>query len=85
MRESRRFRKKPVEVDAWQWNGRATSGERPEWLNGSKVSADYFEGVLRNTLEGIMTASAGDWIIRGTEGELYPCKPGIFESIYEPA
>lgn len=37
------------------------------------------------TLEGTMTASEGDWIIRGVKGELYPCKPDIFEATYEPA
>lgn len=36
------------------------------------------------TLEGVMIASPGDWIIRGTEGELYPCKPPVFERKYEP-
>ncbi|EEG24790.1 hypothetical protein EIKCOROL_00563 [Eikenella corrodens ATCC 23834] len=36
-----------------------------------------------NTLEGVMTASQGDWIIRGIHGELYPCKPDIFEQTYE--
>lgn len=37
------------------------------------------------TLEGDMTVSAGDWIIRGVKGELYPCKPDIFAATYEPA
>jgi hypothetical protein len=37
------------------------------------------------TLEGVMTARLGDWIIRGTAGEFYPCKPEIFAQIYEPA
>lgn len=36
------------------------------------------------TLEGTMTASPGDWIIRGVKGEFYPCKPDIFEATYEP-
>ena len=35
------------------------------------------------TLEGVMTASPGDWIIRGVEGEEYPCKPSVFEKTYE--
>jgi hypothetical protein len=35
------------------------------------------------TLEGVMTASPGDWIIRGVQGEFYPCKPDIFEATYE--
>jgi hypothetical protein len=36
------------------------------------------------TLEGVMTASPGDWIITGVKGEQYPCKPDIFEATYEP-
>ena len=36
------------------------------------------------TLEGVMHASPGDWIITGVNGEKYPCKPGIFEKTYEP-
>src|SRR5258708_3640025 len=41
--------------------------------------------VLIPTLEGTMTAIAGDWIIRGVAGEFYPCKPAIFEKTYESA
>jgi len=37
-----------------------------------------------STLEGQMTANPGDWIITGIKGELYPCKPDIFEATYEP-
>lgn len=37
-----------------------------------------------DTLEGKMTASPGDWIITGVNGEQYPCKPDIFEKTYEP-
>ena len=37
------------------------------------------------TLEGTMHAQAGDWLIRGVKGELYPCKPDIFEATYEVA
>jgi hypothetical protein len=36
------------------------------------------------TLEGTMRARVGDWIIRGVKGELYPCKPDIFATTYEP-
>lgn len=35
------------------------------------------------TLEGTMTAEPGDWIITGVKGEIYPCKPDIFEATYE--
>jgi len=37
------------------------------------------------TLEGTINATPGDWIIRGVKGELYPCKPDIFDATYEPA
>lgn len=38
-----------------------------------------------STLEGVMQANPGDWIITGVKGEMYPCKPDIFEATYEPA
>ena len=41
------------------------------------------EGLYIQTLEGRMKASPGDWIIRGTEGEFYPCKPSVFERKYK--
>ena len=40
---------------------------------------------LVGTLEGVMQAKPGDWIIRGVQGEFYPCKPDIFAATYEPA
>lgn len=42
-------------------------------------------GLLIPTLEGTMLATENDWVIRGVKGELYPCKPDIFEATYEPA
>jgi hypothetical protein len=41
-------------------------------------------GLLIPTLEGLMLARQNDWVIRGVNGELYPCKPDIFEKTYEP-
>ncbi len=80
-----KYRSKVVEIEAWQWDGKATSSDRPEWMRGPEIRADHNEQILRiATLEGVMTAQAGDWIIRGTEGELYPCKPSVFERKYEP-
>lgn len=79
------FRKIPVEVEAWQWDGVSTSPERPEWLRGPDVTADHFETVLLiQTLEGKMIATKGDWIIKGVKGEIYPCKPDIFAKTYQP-
>jgi len=80
-----RFRKKPVVIEAWQWDGVSTAPERPGWLTG-KVKADHNEQTLSiATLEGTMVATVGDWIIRGVKGEVYPCKPDIFAATYEPA
>ena len=41
--------------------------------------------IFIRTLEGEMTATQGDWIIKGVKGEFYPCKPDIFAATYEPA
>ena len=49
-----------------------------------KVHGDGPFGIAIETLEGVMIASPGDWIIRGVQGEFYPCKPNIFDATYEP-
>lgn len=89
------FRKKPVVIDAVQWNGVSFSAEFPSWIRDgiSLPAPDLVPGKIFRigdnlhiaTLEGEMTASPGDWIIRGIKGEIYPCKPDIFEATYEPA
>lgn len=50
----------------------------------SDSQVNYFEMFI-HTLEGAMTGSFGDWIIKGVNGEFYPCKPEIFEKTYELA
>ena len=45
---------------------------------------DHDMGLAIPTLEGVMIARQGDWVIRGVAGELYPCKPDIFSATYEP-
>lgn len=84
-----RYRKKPIEVDAVVV---ALDGmQRPDWLIEAIASgAVYWQGgddpyYTIETLEGVMRAKLGDYIIRGVNGELYPCKPDIFEATYEPA
>lgn len=47
--------------------------------------SDAPEKISIDTLEGVITASPGDWIIRGVQGEFYPCKPDIFAATYESA
>ena len=59
------------------------------WMLGNgfrdfKVHGDGPFGIAIETLEGVMVAAPGDWIIRGVQGEFYPCKPDIFEATYEP-
>lgn len=81
-----KYRKKPVVIEAIQWNG--INLEELKWFmkekfNGTSVSEIDFELKIP-TLEGTMTASLGDYIIRGVKGEYYPCKPDIFEATYEP-
>ncbi len=81
----RYWRKKPVVIEAWQYN---PSILFPEWLQTAYVNEiAYFDGdsLAIVTLEGIVHAKIGDWVIKGVEGELYPCKPSIFAATYEPA
>lgn len=52
-------------------------------LDGDETSDEM--GLLIPTLEGVMLARQNDWVIRGLRGELYACKPDIFEKTYEPA
>ena len=85
-----KFRKKPVVVDAF----RLGKDYIPDWFfDGDRVSihcpgnAFNVIGFLTadiETLEGTMHADYGDYIIKGVNGELYPCKPNIFEKTYEP-
>lgn len=84
-----RYRKKPVEIEAIQYTGVGVGWFRvQQWLNsldGGDLIAQHFDGHLTiPTLEGKMRADVGDWIIRGVQGEFYPCKPDIFEATYEP-
>lgn len=75
-----KYRKKPVIIEAIQWNGENKS----EILSFANKSAYITAGGLTiNTLEGNMKASVGDYIIKGVNGEFYPCKPDIFEKTYE--
>jgi hypothetical protein len=95
-----KYRKKPVVVEAiklgWDtWNeicdfvpedafgggvylDDVTLKELPEGKTSNAI------GLKINTLEGVMLAQQGDYIIKGVKGEFYPCKPDIFEQTYEP-
>lgn len=83
-----KFRKKPVVIEALQWTGENIE-EIKDFAGGGAVIHKIFEGTGPEyflqiiTLEGVMEASHGDFIIKGVNGEFYPCKPDIFEKTYE--
>lgn len=83
-----RYRKKPVEIEAHQVRGTA-NGELvrqiAQWCGGTPGGTFDDPHILIPTLEGTMRAKAGDYVIRGVQGEFYPCKPDIFEATYDPA
>jgi len=77
-----KFRKKPVVIEAVQWRGNNLDELRefvPKEFRHNKVNEPL--GII--TLEGPLTISEGDWIIKGIKGEFYPCKPDIFAATYE--
>lgn len=86
-----KFRKKPVVIEAIQLTAE-TVQECYDFVgaNGNfqecGMGIDPADGQFKiRTLEGVLTVSIGDWIIKGVKGEFYPCKPDIFEATYEPA
>lgn len=88
-----KFRKKPVVIEAMQFRGPDVGDldymlAFDDWLvgNAPKGACRYHGSrLVISTLEGEMEASAGDWVIRGIKGEIYPCKPDIFAALYDPA
>ena len=76
----KRYRKKPVEVEVVQWTGSNKDkiiefATRDVWFSEDDM---YIV-----TLEGTMKANVNDYIIKGVNGEFYPCKPDIFAKTYE--
>jgi len=84
------FRKLPVVVEARCVTGPREMGRAVKWMAEFGVEARYRPPVNFGpeidipTLEGMMTASVGDWIVRGIKNKFYPCKPKIFEATFEP-
>ena len=75
-----KYRKRPVIVEAHQFD-HTNATSLAEWCGGT-VNGDV---ITIGTLEGDMIAQLGDYIIRGVQGEHYPCKPDIFDATYEHA
>lgn len=88
------FQKKPITIEAFQYDGDLINSDGEFYVpNWAKEACE--KGVLKYhelaggppelhvvTKEGLMLVSVNDWIIKGVEGELYPCKPRIFEATY---
>ena len=77
----KKFKKKPVVIEACRWTGENRS-VLADFMDPNQVT---FSGrfLYIETLEGKMAASPGDWVIKGLNGEFYPCKPDIFEKSYD--
>lgn len=80
----KKFRKRPIVIEAFQWNGEPSKVVLPYYEIDSKGNWVPTNNGQINTLEGTMIVTPGDWIITGVNGERYPCKPDIFEKTYEP-
>ena len=80
-----KVRKKPVVVEAMQYWRENEAGVL-DWINtpgGLGQARSSMDGIIIHTLEGDHLARPGDWIIKGVQGEFYPCKPNIFTETYE--
>ena len=79
-----KFRKKPVVIEAFRYY----IDPRPDWFQDkvtlNEIITDETHCEIK-TLEGWMIGERGDYIIQGVKGEIYPCKPDIFELTYDPA
>lgn len=99
MNAPQKFRKKPVTIEAMQWDGTA-AGASPiiDWVLSNGGTATYActsdpcsrgedgHTIAVDTLEGRnLDARSGWWVICGVEGEFYPCKPSVFAVTYEEA
>lgn len=92
-----KYRKLPVEIEAFQYDGDLIDNSGyyyvPNWMVEANASGIAYYDSLNpssppnelfiKTLEGIHHVSVGDYVIKGVNGELYPCKPDIFEKTYE--
>jgi len=81
-----KYRKKPVIIDAWEFDGgldfsKTLPKEIKDAVDIIRLTQD--NKLQIKTLEGNMLADIGDFIIKGIKGEYYPCKPDIFEATYE--
>ena len=88
------YRKKPVVIEAHSIGDDGWPDSIWQGVNENKIilhldrighTKQVIGHVEIHTLEGVMRGEVGDWIIRGVNGEFYPCKPEVFDKTYEPA
>lgn len=80
---ARRYRKLPVVIEAMHFESDDCGAAIASWCGGTNERRP--DQIQIETREGVMTADLGDYVIRGVQGEFYPCKPDIFEATYELA
>lgn len=88
-----KYKKKPVVIDAMEFKSNNESNDKNLneiciWANQGKQATDLHlwhngTSIFIQTLEGTMRADVGDFIIKGVQGEFYPCKPDIFAATYD--
>lgn len=92
-----KYRKKPIVIEAFKYEGDLMNSDGsycvPDWAVKAYESAILYVDAINDkeppcdlfihTLEGRMLVNVGDYVIRGVNGELYPCKPDIFEKTYD--
>jgi len=79
-----KYRKKPVIIEAVQFDG---TDKSVDWLLHQLINNEIGRSCNKlyiKTLEGVMEASIGDFIIQGVNGEVYPCRSREFALYYEP-
>lgn len=81
----KKARKKPVEIEFMQFKDMGNVSDIETWTNLEAVYDYGNDGKVMyiDTLEGVMTANIGDYIVKGLNGEFYPVKPDIFKKTYE--
>ena len=93
MNVPQRFTKRPVTIEAIQWDGTAqtlddlTAWSRQHTLPGGIIpipNADQDNRLIIHPREGTMRGDVGDWVIKGVSNEFYACKPDIFNETYQP-
>lgn len=86
MSKAKKYRKKPVIVEAFQYKGLITPS-MPDWMRDAIRNGKLHRGVFGflwiRTLEGELVAHAGDYIVKGVKGEIYPVRADIFKKTYE--